>query len=114
MSLFRRRTAATTTATLYGQCEQLFAASHSLVNMSSGCCDGYLGLLSPDGTITYHLTFYSGGNGYYAIWEHPETGGDTTSFMHPAGQFTQRGTLSPSLVESVIATFTPVRLDDGQ
>jgi hypothetical protein len=110
MPLLKRRTA----TTLYDQCGHLFADNRLLVNMSNGCCDGYLGLLSPDGAKTGQLTFYSGENGYYAIWEHPEDEGDTTSLMHPGGQFTQRGALSPGLVESVIATFTPVRLDDDR
>ncbi len=114
MPLFQRRTAAVATATLYVQCGQLFEANRDLVNMSSGCCDGYLGLVSAGGEKTCQLTFYSGKNGYYAIWEHPDGRGDTMSFMHPGGEFTQRGALTPSLVESIIARCTPARLDDGQ
>lgn len=102
-------------AALYARCAQLFAASRALVNLSNGCCDGYLGLRSPGGAVTYQVTFYKGLDGYYAVWSHPEAADrDDTSFVHPDGRFTQRGPLTPGLVESIAARFTPFRLDDDQ
>jgi hypothetical protein len=105
----------TPVAALYARCARLFAANRALVNLSNGCCDGYLGLRSPGGGSTYQVTYYRGLDGYYAAWPHPETGGpDDTSFVHPGGQFTQRGPLTPGLVESIAARFTPFRLQDDE
>jgi hypothetical protein len=106
-------TTSTPVAALYTRCARLFAANRALVNLSNGCCDGYLGLRSPGGGSSYQVTCYRGPDGYYAIWPHPEAGDrDDTSFVHPGGQFTQRGWLSPGLVGSMAARFTPFRLDD--
>jgi len=115
----------TTPATLYDRCQALFDANRALVNMSMNLsnvgCDGYLGLVSPGGGITFQLTFYAADAGsalawskagYFAVWK-PGVNADGGSFMHPDGRFKQRpGGVSAGVAESVITRFTPVRLDD--
>jgi hypothetical protein len=112
MSRFKKNKAdASPSATLFEQCEHLFAASRRLVREDpDGCADLILDLAFPDDGGTWELSFQGGPypHPYYGMFP-PEGTAGHGSFMNPDGSFERHGRITEPLAARVLATAVPTR-----
>jgi hypothetical protein len=94
-------------ATLFAQCERLYAVNRSLVQEDQdGCADLVLDLKAPAGAGTCRLVRHSDPSPYYGLFP-PEGVAGHGSFIYPDGTFEQHGRIGEDKAVRIIATFTP-------